>query len=274
MAIWADPWFVSLPPDGKLIFLWAISNAHSNLAGLYVVAEETIRHEVKLSAQRLEKALEAVAPTMRYFPASGTVCVLSRVKHVRSKTSQIAKSIARAVADCAHPEIQAEYLAKYGSSAWLSQPLSELALDVPISEPHGTSPEVPSQSKSQSKEVTKASKSKGPDPDKLPEGLDPRLAKAARSCLPILQRTAEARGANPVTLAAVARAVETYPRKDHVVVAGELEHWVVFGNGAKRPAKDIVGRFRNFLDGAADVARPRKGGSARNPLDALAERAE
>lgn len=270
-AIWADPWFVGLPADGKLIFLWAVTNEHSNLAGVYVVAEETIRHETKLTGPRLTKALETVHPKMGYMHDSGTVCVPSRPKHVRSKTPQIAKSIARAVSECPHSEIQSHYLKRYGNSAWLGGELSDLALDLENSEPQTASrdlSEVPSHSQSQSqslKEVRNAKNSKAPDTSKLPEDFDSALADAAHRCLPILQRTAEARGSNPVTLLAVARAVETFPRKDHVTVAGELEHWTVHGNGARKQAKDIVARFRNFLDGAPDVLRPTKPGRRSDP---------
>jgi hypothetical protein len=153
-AIWADPWFVALPPDGKLIFLWAITNSHSNLAGVYVVAEETIRHETKLSTSRLTKAFGDVHPKMGYRPETGTVCVPSRPKYVRSRTTQIAKSIAFAIRDCLHPEIRDFYLRKYGSSEWLSPAFEELALRAESVEPHQGSPnlsEVPSQSQSQKK---------------------------------------------------------------------------------------------------------------------------
>lgn len=93
-----------------------------------------------------------------------------------------------------------------------------------------------------------------PDPEVLPEDFDPELGETAKRCLPILKRTAEAKGAKPVTLLAVARAVESYPRKDHVAVAGALEHWCCHGNGANRPAKDIVARFRHFLANEPDRA--------------------
>jgi hypothetical protein len=153
-AIWADPWFLALSPDGKLIYLWGITNEHANLAGLYVVAEETIRHETKFSTARLAKALADVYPKMGYRPETGTVCVPSRPKYVRSRTSQIAKSIAFAIRDCLHPEIRDFYLRKYGSSEWLAPAFEELALRAESVEPHQGSPnlsEVPSQSQSQQK---------------------------------------------------------------------------------------------------------------------------
>lgn len=257
-AIWADPWFLRLPPDGKLLFLWAITNEHSNVAGIYVVAEETIRHETKFSAARLKKALEDVHPKVGYIPETGTVCVPSRPKYARVKNKPMAKSIALAIRDCLHPEIQNFYLRKYSSNAWLAPVFEEMALQADNSIVHRTSAEVHSQSHSQSqKEEQKrleVRKNSAPDPDVLPADFDLRLATAAKRCLPILQRTAEARSAKPVTLLAVARAIESYPKKDHFAVAGNVEHWLCHGNGAKQKPKDIVARFRNFLDSSEDVA--------------------
>jgi hypothetical protein len=193
-AIWADPWFVALPPDGKLIFLWAITNEHSNLAGLYVVAEETIRHETKFSGPRLKKALELVGPTMIYREESGVVCVPSRPKHVRSKTPQIAKSIAAAVDNCPHPEIQSHYMARYGQNAWLGEPLQDLALDRALSEPQrasGNLAEVPSQSHSQSpKDLGSKETSKTQLAAEFKEWLEHFHATTGRSSM---QGTAEAK---------------------------------------------------------------------------------
>ncbi len=259
-SIWADPWFLALPPDGKLLFLWGITNEHSNMAGLYVVAEETILHETKLTPQRFKKALEVVHPKMGYRPESGTVCVPSRPKHARMKTDQIRTSILQAVENCPHPEIQSHYVARYRTNRWLGDHLVDLALELGLGEPQQGSTnlsEVPSHSQSQSHVVSKGKggsggKGKPADPSALPDGADPALAASTQRCLPVLQRTADARGAKPVTALAVYRAIESYPTKRHAEVAGEVEHWTVHGNGANKAAKDIVARFRNFLADAPD----------------------
>jgi hypothetical protein len=275
-AIWADPWFLALPPDGKLIYFWAITNEHSNMAGLYVVAEETIRHETKFTAPRLEKAFKMAHPQLGYRPESGTVVVPGRPKYARTKTEQIAKSIASAVRECAHQDIQRYYLEKYAANAWLGPYMADLAQELEISELHQTSPnlvEVHSQSQSLKEEQKpqKVGKAPKPNPDALPRDFDLRLGAAAKRCLPILQRTAEARAAKPVTLLAVARAVESFPRKDHFAVAGNVEHWLVHGNGARQKPKDVVARFRNFLEGSEDTATPQAAATGRRTDPALAK---
>jgi hypothetical protein len=99
-----------------------------------------------------------------------------------------------------------------------------------------------------------AKKRKGPDPNQPPEDFPPHLLPALRSTYSILKRTAEAKGSNPVTALAVARAIEARPDRDHAKVASEVEHWCCFGRGENKQAKDIVARFRNFLDNADRVA--------------------
>jgi hypothetical protein len=197
---------------------------------------------------------------MGYRPETGTVCIPARPKYVRTKNRPAALSVAYAIRDCLHPEITEFYLRKYASNAWLAPVFDELALQGENSIPQSKNDHdlviAHSQSHSQKEEQKRPEVHKGsaPDPDRLPADFDLRLATAAKRCLPILQRTAEARGAKPVTLLAVARAVESYPQRDHVAVAGNVEHWLVHGIGAKQKPKDIVARFRNFLDSSEDVA--------------------
>lgn len=146
MAIWADPWFADLSLDAQHLYLWAITNEHSNLAGCYVVARRLIEFESKLTSTRFDKALAELDGKMIYDEETGTVWVRGRVKWARSKTTQIAKSIVRAVAECALPQVKADFMAKYGSEAWLSEAIANSALSAVSGEPHPSLGEAPSQS--------------------------------------------------------------------------------------------------------------------------------
>lgn len=148
-SIWSDPWFVDLPPDGKLLYLWAITTDHGNLAGLFTVSPRMISFETGLTRSRLAKALESLRGKLAYRESSGALWVVGRAKRVRSKTEQIAKSIARAVEECPEPDLQAAFVTKYGESAWLRGPLGDLALEREKSEPQPNLTEVPSLSISQ-----------------------------------------------------------------------------------------------------------------------------
>lgn len=264
-AIWADPWFLELPPDGKLLYMWAITTTHGNLAGLFVVALPVIQFETGLTPARLEKALEACDGKLFYRAESGVMWVVGRAKNVRSKTTQIAKSIARSVAECPEPEFQRAFLDKYGTNQWLAEALSSLALEAGNSEAHRGSvnlSEVPSLSLSLSsskRDRGSGGKGKAPkvDPDVLPDGINPVLADTARAVMPTLERVAGDCGMKPVELRAVGLALQAFPDRNHAAVVNELEHWKLHGNGRSKPHTDVVALYRTFLKRADKVAVPR-----------------
>jgi len=95
---------------------------------------------------------------------------------------------------------------------------------------------------------------KKPAPEDLPPDFPADLVVAVDSTLPVLQSIADARGAKPVTRLALAKVIEQYPRHAHLKVARSLDHWLLHGGGEKKPCKDVVARYRNFLDREEPVA--------------------
>jgi hypothetical protein len=86
------------------------------------------------------------------------------------------------------------------------------------------------------------------DQTKPPDDFPTHLAGALSQVVAVLQRVADAKGAQPVTVLAVARAMASYPQRPHLRAAEGLEHWLVFGTGQRTRAKDVVGFFRNQLE--------------------------
>lgn len=85
--------------------------------------------------------------------------------------------------------------------------------------------------------------------DAFPAELPGDLLEPALAAGRILKAVAIRRGqARAVTRAAVGHAVLTFPDRDHVKVARDVEFWLEHGKGARRPCGDVVSRFRNFLD--------------------------
>lgn len=269
-AIWADPDFDALSTDAALLYLWSFTNPRCGMAGIYRVPERQLL-EGKLSPDRLSAALKELSANRFCFYEQGVLWVRSRARHLRTKGRPMIRSIELDLAKIpADNPLLSMFLSEYEES-WVSELIEgfkggsrgvpkngfkERKVRTPSGVPEGF------QGYGKGKGKGKGSKRKGgsggkgkpADPSVLPDGSDPRLAEAARRCLPVLQRVAEARGANPVTLLAVYRAVESFAAKPHVQVAGEVEHWTVHGFGRNKPAKDIVARFRHFLDGSPDQA--------------------
>lgn len=93
--------------------------------------------------------------------------------------------------------------------------------------------------------------------DEFPEDLPEALHEVAIQAGKILKATAIKRQQRkPVTRAAVGHAVLTYPDRDHVAVAREVEGWMLHGRGARKGCADIVARYRNFLSNADPMPGP------------------
>jgi hypothetical protein len=97
------------------------------------------------------------------------------------------------------------------------------------------------------------------EPDALPTDLPDRLHPAALRVHTLLAELAAAKGAQVVGLAAVGRALLTYPDGDHVGVAEDVAYWWRDGGGHGRPMRDVVQTYRNRLrtePPATPTARP------------------
>lgn len=119
--------------------------------------------------------------------------------------------------------------------------------------PESAPPEAPEGSPSRSP----TDEMKGARDDEFPEDLPTELHDVAIAAGKILKRTALTRGQKKeVTRAAVGHAVLTFPDRDHVKVARDVEGWLLHGKGARKSCADIVARYRNFLDSSEPMAGP------------------
>ena len=59
--IWKDPWFLELPPERKLLFIYLFSNEQANLMGLYQLPLKVIAFETDLDKPAVEEALAQFA---------------------------------------------------------------------------------------------------------------------------------------------------------------------------------------------------------------------
>jgi len=53
-AFWTDPKVKQLPPDGKLLLLYFITNPHTHVSGIYVLPGVMVQHETGLTKPKLD----------------------------------------------------------------------------------------------------------------------------------------------------------------------------------------------------------------------------
>lgn len=92
-AIWSDPDFLSLSAPGRLVYLWAFTNPRCNMAGIYQVPRQAIVMETGIRPASLEKVLPELERGEFLFYDGRVLFVRTRVKHLRSRSSTIARSI-------------------------------------------------------------------------------------------------------------------------------------------------------------------------------------
>jgi hypothetical protein len=122
----------------------------------------------------------------------------------------------------------------------------------------GASPVTPKPSIGTVKEpsTTARARAKRPDPDALPADFPAHLLPTLDELHSWLGRIADARGAPRPARAAIARAMVVRQAKGAATmlrVAERLEHWLTFGNGQRASCRDVVARWRDWLDQEPDV---------------------
>ena len=124
-GIWSDTDFVDLTADAKLLYLWSFTNPACGMAGLYKAPQGLAAYQTGLTPKRVERAASELADRQFMFWVDGVVWVRSRVKHLRTRTSQIARSVELDVSKIAegHP-LRIRFIDEYATDSWLRENLS------------------------------------------------------------------------------------------------------------------------------------------------------
>ena len=77
IKIWKDGWFLDLPSDHKLLFIYLFSNERANLFGLYDLPVKVICFETDLDVETVNAGLEEFASKGKAFYEDGWIWVRS-----------------------------------------------------------------------------------------------------------------------------------------------------------------------------------------------------
>lgn len=125
-AIWSDPDFLGFTPAAKLLYVWTFTNPRCGMSGLYKVVRQAIEMETGMGAKRIQEALDELADARFAYFDGRVMWVRGRIKHLRSKSPNIAKSIGRDVEAIGAHEYTSDLLERYRSVDWLEGTLGTL----------------------------------------------------------------------------------------------------------------------------------------------------
>lgn len=287
-AIWTDPDFEALSPHATLLYLWSFTNLRCGMAGLYKVSCRAMTESKVPEGMLLDEVLAELSEANFLFYEDQVLLVRTRVRHLRSRSPQMAKSVANDVEKVPvdHP-LRRRFLDEYGDHSWLREALRERVKET-YREGLGTlsenpvdtgdsdtlsipSPEGPGQGQGlsssspttvQAGELDRARaslKRRTVDQNELPPSLPDELRPVAIKVLPLLESMHEQRGGNIPTLRGVGLVLDRYPDRDHLRVVRELEHWAIAGNGQRKPVADWPKTLGTFLERSTPAAPTRNG---------------
>ena len=83
VSIWKDGWFIELPPEEKLLFIYLFSNELASLSGLYELPPRVIQREIDLPPETIAAALEKFEGAGKIHHQDGLIWVINMRKYNR-----------------------------------------------------------------------------------------------------------------------------------------------------------------------------------------------
>jgi hypothetical protein len=174
-GIWGEDDFLDLTAPGKLLYLWSFTNPRCGMSGVYTVSRRVMSFDTGMHGDHLARALGELERGRFVIYADGVLFVRTRVKHLRTKSRQIAKSIASDVRrlTTGHP-VREAFMAEYGSDEeWGGGQLFACL--------HGASPEPPQEPHPNLTEPHRGSMDVGRGTGQVVEGEITNAGRAGRS---------------------------------------------------------------------------------------------
>ena len=79
--IWKDTWFLQLPAEDKLLFIYLFSNESTSVAGIYELPVMAMAFETGLSIEYVTEALERFREAGKVYYENGIVWVVNLRKY-------------------------------------------------------------------------------------------------------------------------------------------------------------------------------------------------
>jgi len=103
VQIWKDQWFLDLPPDFKLLFIYLFSNERTSVAGIYDLSLRVIEFETGLDLETIEAGLAEFARAGKAYYEEGLVWVVNLRKYNATNSIKVRTRIQHdllALPDC------------------------------------------------------------------------------------------------------------------------------------------------------------------------------
>jgi hypothetical protein len=266
-AIWSDPDFEVLSAEASLLYIWSWTNTRCGWSGIYKVSVRAMT-ESKLTPELVSVALAELDEAKFAFYEAPLLWVRTRVKHIRSKSPQMAQSILKDLRSLPpkHPLVVG-FMNEYRSDKWLRDYLSEAyregignlsekSLDKGNSHTLSVgSPEPPRTGEGtgsvKGEDEGSGEKENPPGKITLPAGFPAERLPHLRATYKVLRDLAEHHHAKAVNPTSLARVFMGRNPKPFVRAVHDFAAWA---DDQPSTRKDVIAGYRNWLDKTDDLA--------------------
>ncbi len=98
--IWDDPFIHRLDQDEKLLWIYALTNSHTDLCGAYEITMEKIEFQTKIAQERILEIFAKFEAAQKIIYRDGWVMIKNFAKHQQGNSPNVRKGIARSLNDC------------------------------------------------------------------------------------------------------------------------------------------------------------------------------
>ena len=139
--IWKDGWFLDLPSDHKLLFIYLFSNERANLTGMYELPLKVICFETDLDPDTVVAGLQKFAAEGKALYENGWLWVRSLLHYnaLNLTSEKIQTHIRTTLAEIPDIPLKAQLIAYYRNilpQDTLSIPLDTLSIPIPTEHEH------------------------------------------------------------------------------------------------------------------------------------------
>ena len=115
VSMWSqDEWFMDLPADGKLLWIYLFTNAHTSAAGIYKLPLRTLAFETGLPIERCSALLEQFEQDCKIAYRDSIVWVFKMRDHQANSSPKVKQGIVRDVVNLPDTVLTKKYKLKYG----------------------------------------------------------------------------------------------------------------------------------------------------------------
>lgn len=86
-ATWDDPWFSDLPPDGKLLFFYMLTNRRTTSCGAFEITLRAMSFETGIGTERIRELLAMFGERVQWFPDEQIIFVRNFYRHQKPNAS-------------------------------------------------------------------------------------------------------------------------------------------------------------------------------------------